>query len=249
MIRIKVFFILIILVLFSGCSELNTSNEQLNYNNVNYENSLSETRESYGIPENVFEELPVAPQDFEKIVSLLHENKFLNYRFFSEKYFLQPEFYPSFPENALNYWLSSSQTHYAAAGYGFYPVKQNIVVEKKSSNTIRFFVHAGYGVQSYQGIKINYALPENSGIGIEIIEPEFLLSPSYPKFTKNWAKEVDVKITTQENVSSGIYEIKFTVSSPSNENREKWNDEIQGKYFDAAYAGAPFAHSLIIEVK
>src|SRR3989344_3203375 len=76
-------------------------------------------RKKYGFPIAVFEELPRAPKDFFSIVSLMHAGKYTNYAFFPQEYFLQPEFFSSFKENALSYWLSPSPTHYAAAGYGF----------------------------------------------------------------------------------------------------------------------------------
>ena len=51
-------------------------------------------RSTYNLPAGVFSELPAIPKDFNKIISLTHQNLFTNYGFFSPEYYLQPEFYP-----------------------------------------------------------------------------------------------------------------------------------------------------------
>lgn len=173
---------------------------------------LSDQRKTYGIPLGVFEDLTKAPNDFSILVEKMHKGNYSNYVFFPQEYFLQPEFYPSFNEATRAYWVNPSLTHYGAAGYGFYPAYQEISIPQGKSMTAAFFVHAGFGVQNYQGLKI---MPKNNypGISVSIIEPQLLLGYSYPKFSNDWAKKVLLVISVGDTVETGDYEINFFVES------------------------------------
>ncbi|MFH1664422.1 MAG: hypothetical protein ABH986_06520 [archaeon] len=196
-------------------------------------NLLLMQRESYGISSAVFSELPVPPSDFNKIVSLFHQGKFSDELFFSEKYFSQPEFYPSFLGNGLNYWQNPSTTHYGAYGYGSYPIKKTVVIKAGEKIKAKFFVHSGYGVRSFQGIQLNAVTEYKNFFLVSIKDPVFLLEPNFPKFRKEWAKEVELNIEAKEKTPEGMYEVKVFVSSPPEEFSYKWSKEHE-KYFDAA---------------
>ena len=79
--------ILIAVLIFTWNSETKNPENQV----PRIGNTLSEQRESYGISKAVFLELPLPPNDFNKMVSMYHKNEFRDEFFFSEKYFLQPE--------------------------------------------------------------------------------------------------------------------------------------------------------------
>ena len=131
--------------------------------------SLEMHRKTYGIPLGIFDELPEAPTDFNRMVSLMQQRGYSNYSYFSSAYYQQPEFYPSFIPNGLSYWTSPNPNHYGVAGMGFFPSSQIINVERGKSTMARFFVHAAFGVQSFQGIKLSIVQPENSGFDAKII--------------------------------------------------------------------------------
>ena len=197
-------------------------------------NLLLKQREGYGISSAVFSELPVPPKDFNKIVSLYHQGKFNDEMFFSEKYFSQPEFYPSFLANGLTYWQQPVTTHYGAYGYGSFPIKKTIVLKKGEEFKGKFFVHSGYGVRTFQGIQLNSVFDKGEEFFDVIIkEPVFLLEPNFPKLKKGWAKDVLFDVQVKENAPEGFYSLKIFVSSPPEELSEKWSKEHE-KYFDAA---------------
>ncbi len=198
-------------------------------------NLLSEQRDSYGISPAVFSELPEPPSDFNKIVSLYHQGKFRDEFFFSEKYFLQPEFYPSFLKNGLSYWVNPLTTHYGAYGYGSFPLKKTIVLKKGETAETKFFFHSGYGVRSFQGVQLKTVFDAGEEFfDVTIKEPVFLLEPNFPKFNKGWAKAVELNVNVKEKALKGNYKLKVFVSYPPEESSEKWRKEVNGKYFNAA---------------
>ena len=150
---------------------------------------------------------------------------------------MQPEFYPSFSQNALNYWLNPSTTHYAAYGYGSYPVRKTVFLDDNQYARARFFVHSGYGVRSYQGMKLT-ATPSNGAeqyFDLEISETEFLLAPNYPKFEKNWANDVVLEVRPKGEAPAGIYTFSVTASTPSREKSEQWRTMHGEKYFESGF--------------
>ncbi len=212
-----------------------------------FEPALTNERTDYGIPQSVFEDLPGMPQDFQALVPLMQENRFTNYSFFQEEYFLQPEFYAGFKENALNYWINPNPTHRAVSGYGFYPLQQQIALRAGETTTASFFMHSGWGVQSVQGTKIIQTNPQGA-IKITILEPEFLLGYSFPKFSRTWAKKVTVTIKADESILPGKYDLVFSVTNPSQENREKWTAETERGYYDIGFSSVLLTSTITVKV-
>jgi len=203
-------------------------------------NFLLEQRASYGLSPAIFSGLPAPPNDFNTIVPLYREGKFRDEFFFSEKYFLQPEFYPSFTRNGLAYWLNPDTTHYGAYGYGSYPLKKTVFIKAGESASARFFMHSGYGVRSFQGVLLEASVGGSGGEGrnffdVEIKGPAFLLGPSFPKFERNWAKGIILEVSSATGTPASTYTIKVTASAPPLELSNKWRSESPGKYFDAGF--------------
>jgi len=214
------------------------------------EKGTAEIIRDYGIPNGVFEELPAVPADFNKIVSLMHKNIFKNYDFFSKDYWLQPEFYPSFRQNGLEYWQKADATRYGVAGIGFFPATQAITMKRGSEKTTAFFVHAAFGARTFQGIKLKAVATGNAdGLSVELLDAEFLLGPSFPKFSSSWANRVRAKITASSEAKSGSYDLTFETVAPSAENSEKWRAESQGNYFETAKAGAEMFETITVKVE
>jgi len=229
---IALIILIIVLLLFFLIQEEQGKQEKV-IEETPKENFLLEQRKSYGINSTVFSELPEPPSDFNKIVSLYHQGKFRDAMFFSEKYFSQPEFYPSFLQNSFSYWQNPVTTHYGVYGYGSFPVKKTVIVKQGEKLETKFFVHSGYGIRTFQGIQLNSVFDKGKEFfEVTIKEPVFLLEPNFPKFEKNWAKDVLFDVQLKENVPEGFYNLKIFVSSPPKEFSDKWNKEYE-KYFDA----------------
>ncbi|MEM0360732.1 MAG: hypothetical protein QXK06_05345 [Candidatus Diapherotrites archaeon] len=211
---------------------------------------LMEERKAYGIPLAVFEELPVPPPDFNRIVSLMHKNLYTNYDFFSKDYYLQPEFYPSFKQNGLEYWLKPSTTHWAAYGYGYFPIKETVFVQQEGKKKTVFFLHSGYGVRSFQGMMLKPEfLDENAKqfLEVNISEPVFLLGPSFPKFDKAWARAVFVEVFAKKNAPKKNFSVKIIIVDPPIEYAEKWKQELGSQYVDVGFASKS-AQSFELEI-
>lgn len=203
--------------------------------------ALLEKRKGYGIPLGVFEDLPKPPSDFQKLVELMHKGMYTNYAFFPPEYFLQPEFYKSFNENTRAYWTNPSMTHYGAAGYGFYPSFQELSVMPGETITVAFFVHAAFGVQNFQGIKI---VQKNmfEGIKANVFEPEFSLGYSYPKFSGTWAKKIMIIISVDNAASPGEYKLDFSAQTfPA-------NDANSNRYFVGGGGSAGISSTILVKV-
>ena len=212
--------------------------------------SLTAQRQTYGIPLDAFAGLPFAPADFSEKTFLTRGFAFNNYSKFSEEYYIQPEFYPSFPQNAVSYWKNPDLHYYGAIGYGFFPAGQRISLVKGESASVRFFVHSGYGVQSWQGLKIVPVNDNgNSGIEVGVLDSESLLGPNYPVFSKEWAKSVDAVITASKDAKSGKYVLRIGVASPSDGKNSEWAEQHFGKYFNASMAGNVFYPTIEVEVQ
>ncbi len=209
---------------------------------------LREQRQKYGIPLTAFALLPLAEKDFTEKAAAA-KSIGADYTFFSGEYFIQPEFYPSFPQNAVAYWQNPGRGYYGAIGYGFFPAEQKISLSRGETRTARFFVHSGYGIETWQGARVIAVAPENGNkIGLEIMAGDFLLEPNYPKFLPGWAKAIDARITAKENAETGNYYFKLVVAAPSEEKGSEWGRQYSGKYFNASAAGQLFAHTIEVEV-
>jgi len=255
----KIFSLAIIfflIVVTAGCLQ---NNEKTNSSagialNENVEkNSLTELRQTYKIPLAVFEELPSAPSDFNRIVSLYHKGTFRQDMFFSEKYYLQPEFYPSFTQNGLNYWLNPSTTHRGVYGYGYFPIKRIIFIKPGEKAQVAFFLHSGYGVRTFQGMHLQPIFKKagtEEFFDVRIKEPTFLLGPNFPKFNKSWAKAILLEVSAKEDAPKGSFAINIAVSSPPPEFNDRWKKELGNQYFNAAFAsygGSHFELTIVVE--
>ena len=222
----------------TGLFLLEKNTEDFSDNDFGETNFLLEQRASYNLSPAIFSDLPEPPKDFSKIVSLYHNREFRDDMFFSEKYFLQPEFYPGFSKNGLNYWLNPPTTHYGAYGYGSFPNQKTIFLKTGERTKARFFFHSGYGVRTYQGIKLEpifYNAENMDFFDVYIKEPVFLLGPNFPKFEKNWAKDVSLEVFVKSGAPKGTYNFRIIIGIPPGEFRDKWVQEISGKYFDAGF--------------
>lgn len=207
------------------------------------------SREHYGIPSAVFDDLPLPPKDFSVLVSKYHDREFTNTAFFNEQYYLQPEFYPNFLSDGLKYWTSPNYNYYTSSGYGVFPVKQNIELKKGDKKTVRFFLYSGFGVQNWQGIGIvPINLTPNPSIHISMTSSDYLLAPNFPKFIPGWARAVDVIITTDQDIATGSYVIRFKIAPPAPENQDAWAREYGGRYSPTIAYPEQLGHEIIVAV-
>lgn len=126
------------------------------------------------IPNEVFRQLPVYPQDLERVKLDFMNERSETYKAFlegkmGEEYWRQPEFYPTFRENMDKYTLLSGKNiqfdYLAQCCYGAYP--GDLVIREYQGTNIRVgdtiqtvtFIKAGWGVVKYQGFKLEETYP------------------------------------------------------------------------------------------
>ena len=181
--------------------------------------------------------LPEPPRDFNAVVTHYLNTGTPDESFFSPKYYLQPEFYPSFIGSGLGYWTAPSTTHWAAYGYGSFPVRKTVDAAVGEKSAVTFFVHSGYGVRSWQGMGFRTIVSGDGNAIITIAPSEILLGPSFPSFTAAWAGKITVGITPE---SAGSYNVKVFASAPLEASSQKWSADSSARgmqYFDAGFAG------------
>lgn len=211
-------------------------------------------RSTYGIIDAVFEKLPSAPACLQSIIDVYEAKKFSDETFFTPEFFLQPEFYPSFENTGLMFWKDPSSSHWGVVGYGAYPSKKNITLKRGETVTVYYYLHSGFGVRTYQGIRLKpvveseppggyltVALDYNTGNGL-------LLGPTFPKFQPNWAHRVDVKVRIPETSSTGKAIIVFNSDNPEEFIEQSW--DLGGrKYFRATqFIGSKTVMRLEIDI-
>ncbi len=161
-------------------------------------------RSAYNLSPAIFSDLPPAPKCFSTIVDAYRSGQFSDTSFFSREYYLQPEFYPNFLTQGLFAWTLPPHTHYGATGYGSYPNYRIIQsTEISSPTTIPFFVFAGFGVRSLQRMTLDVRFENPSDadfFSVELDESSragFILGPTFPKFSSDWAHPVILTITSR----------------------------------------------------
>lgn len=163
-------------------------------------------RSTYAIDSRVFSDLPTPPACLTSVARAFEHHWFSDAFFFSPDYYLQPEFYPSFFTDGLSKWNTPVASQYGAVGFGAFPHVQTLRASPGSTTPVRVFFHSGFGVRSYQGVRLTAIteIPEDADEVIVSFDSSsqsgFLLGPSFPKFSPNWVVPVDMNVYVSPTV-------------------------------------------------
>lgn len=225
--------------------------EELVSREKHFEDSRRPAREDYGIPSEVFEDLPPVPDDFGTMTYLFEIGKWRDINYFKESYYLQPEFYPLFDESGLRWWTNPEPESWGVVGWGAYPGDVFVETHPGAEFTAKTFWHVGWGVQTYQGFQLMPVYPSSSQdenehvinrqdptvvkdyFSVSFEEPVFLMAPTYPKFEKDWARVVEMNVKVKEGTPAGKYVLGIGVGTPPEEQRSYWLAKHKTMYFDA----------------
>ncbi|MCX8190512.1 MAG: hypothetical protein N3F05_04800 [Candidatus Diapherotrites archaeon] len=212
-------------------------------------------REKYGIPMEVFAELPPIPDDFGTMTYMFEVGRWKDLTYFTEEYYKQPEFYPNFEAAGLRWWKEPNPSSWGVIGWGAYPADIWVNTYPGAEFEAKTFWHTGWGIQTYQGVKLAPTYPATSAdangrifnvqnpeevskyFDVTFDEPVFLLSPTYPKFGKDWARAIKVRVKVKENTPKGEYVLGVDPVMPPEEVRTEWLLKYKMLYFDAASSG------------
>ena len=212
-------------------------------------------RSSYNIPGAVFEALPNPPKCFVSIMQAYASGKFSDSGFFSKHFFSQPEFYSNFETQGLQYWQNPVATHYGAIGYGSFPESSSLSAKPGETVEARFFFHSGFGVRSFQGLRLEpeFENPSDAQFVQVSLDAEsgsgFLLGPSFPKFDKDWAKAVEVKITVLPEAVQKTVKVFLKTRAPDSALAEQWRN-VHSLYYNATdFVGSRAAMQITLQIR
>jgi len=212
-------------------------------------------RENYGISMRVFEELPEVPSDFLYTVYLIKAGKFFDINSLSENYWKQPEFDPEFTRQGLKYWTSwhdpkFRKSHWSTMGVRSYPYNQYVNSVPGDSFNITLFFSSDWNVETYQGMRISPAWLSDATtqegkivsaspdaekyINVNITPNQFLLSPAFPMFTKEWIKELSFTGKIADDTPPGLYVLSMDILDPDQDKSDEWFLEHLNLYSEGA---------------
>lgn len=205
----------------------------------------SVARESYGISPAVFEALPSPPDCLLSISSAFSSGKFTDTTFFTSDYYLQPEFYPNFMAEGLPQWQNPVASHFGLVGLSSYPFESRSGVLKGGEKSFRFFIHSGYGVRSYQAVRLEAVLENQSDdqfVSLSLDEDSstgFVLGPTFPLFSSGWVHPVELKVTMSANAPYKEYRIHLRSVPVSSAFIEAHTPSGTSLFYDATYYVGP----------
>lgn len=215
---------------------------------------ISIDRSSYGINPAIFDELPAPTKCALSSVQAFRDGSFHDPFFFSREDYLQPEFYGNFESEGIKYWTAPTPNYYGAVGFGAFPQEQVISLLPGESKRMRVFLHAGYGIRTTQGMSLHprYGHPlDAERVQVELpedVRTGFILGPSFPKFSKEWARPIEVEISVSPHSAPGTITISF-VSNPPDSQAEAAFRGAHALYFNATdYIGSQVPFQIQVRV-
>ena len=181
---------------------------------------VSSDRPSYSFSDDVFNELPSFPDDFDSIKSVFTSQK-IQASQLSESY-LQPEILPTWDFFAERVYGNNSQQ---MGSYGVFCYPSSIVVSNITSGdniTVSTLIYAQWGIRFYQGMQLYFNYDD--GVDVTLVQPvdnNILLSPTSPCFQRGWMQIIEIKIHVDE---TGEYLIELREEKPSDDYNNLWSN-------------------------
>ncbi len=197
---------------------------------------------------DIFSELPPVPEGFSATAYDVSTGKLNQIGLLDESYYKQPEFYSFIDdqtgvinrEYSLRPWSKPVLNQWGDNGMQAYPADQfdSLSLSGRKEFTATIFVTNGWNIQNYVGLQLVANSEALKYFDITISEDltgksYFLLSPTFPRFTKDWATKVFVTGKIKPNTPPGTYQITINPVQPAKELSTKWANDHPGLY--AAY--------------
>lgn len=195
---------------------------------IYYDNLIPISQEIPKKAPDYLEEIPPKPDDFDSILSKLRSEGDICK--LSEEYYLQPDFYRKSWEAGKQHYKNHDYSRWLVYGYGAYPAYPKAVFslnEVGEKVRICTLYHTGWGVETWQGIKL---VPEKNKYFDVVINPhEFLLLPTFPNFDSGWVKKLNITVRIKQIPPAGTYNIVVNTINPSKEKSTEWESEVLTK--------------------
>lgn len=177
--------------------------------------------------EQFMEDLPPKGENWDLMLREF-ENRYVDLDVYGEGFYKRPEFYKESWETCKErFYRNHDYRIWGVYGHGAYPGNRKVTLgNSEVGQWISFysFYRTGWGIETWQGIKL---IPEESKYFDIKIEPdEFLLTPTFPKFTYNWSRKIKYTVTVKEKPPSGVYTIRIGAGNPSSDQAFNWFWEV-----------------------
>ncbi|MEK6970387.1 MAG: hypothetical protein AABW68_01680 [archaeon] len=194
--------------------------------------------------EEIFAELPPISPDFSTIAYNFATGQIYQLDSIAEGVYKQPEFYFHTDQTALvnrtlafSPWSNPQLKYWGDYGGSATPADQFGSVSKKDRKTFTavVFVTNGWNIQNWVGMNMVTNASAQDYFDITISEeqtgqPYFLLGPTFPAFSKDWATKLTIEGTVKESTPPGIYTVRVNPIQPPKELSQKWSNEHLGIY-------------------
>ena len=179
-------------------------------------------------PIDYMKNIPPKPDDY-ALIKREMDSGYIDLSDLNESYWLQPDFYPNW-DKAKHFYEQHDYSRWGVYGHGAYPANPEVVFNTTEVGSwINFTVlyRTGYGIETYQGIKL---VPEdNEYFDVEITPNQFLLKPTFPVFARDWVKRLTINVTIKKEPPKGNYTININAVRPDKEQAKKWFWEVLRK--------------------
>lgn len=193
---------------------------------------------------DIFAELPPAPSDFSTVAYNFATGQIYQLSSMTGAYYKQPELYFHATETALvnrklafSGWSEPQLNYWGDYGGTAMPADQYGVVSKKDRPTFTasVFLANGWNIQNWVGMQMvaNASSLQNFDITVseeQTGQPHFLLGPTFPTFSKDWATKITVVGTVKDSTPPGVYLVRVNPIQPPKELSEKWSQDHLGVY-------------------
>ncbi len=212
--------------------------------------TLDETKKFFlnccdlGSQEEIFAELPLIPSDFSTVAFNFATGQLYQLGSMSESYYKQPELYFHTDQTSLanrklafSAWSQPQLNYWGDYGASSTPADQYGVVSKKNNKTFKaaVFVTNGWNIQNWVGMHMVTNLSASQFFDVKISEektgqPYFLLGPTFPTFSRDWATKLTIEGTVKDSTPPGVYQVRVNPIQPPKELSQKWSDDHLGIY-------------------
>lgn len=194
--------------------------------------------------EQIFEELPPIPSDFSTVAYNFATGQLYQLGSVSGSYYKQPELYFHTDQTAVSNrklafsgWSKPQLNYWGDYGMTATPGSQFGKVDKGTHKTFTaaVFLANGWNIQNWVGthMVVNQSAKEYFDITVseeQTGQPYFLLGPTFPYFSKDWATKIIIKGTVKSTTPPGEYIVRVNPVAPPAELSQKWSEDHVGIY-------------------
>lgn len=195
--------------------------------------------------EDIFSELPSVPEDFPSVAYDVSQGKLYQIGLLDERYYKQPEFYTFIDletgvvnrEYSMRPWSQPQLNQWGDNGMQSYPAEQFDTLSLSTRQTFSavVFVTNAWNIQNWVGIHLVSNAEALKYFDVTISEestgqPYFLLGPTFPRFSHDWATKVVIEGKVKPGTPPGKYVIGINPVAPDTKLSQKWSEDHPGLY-------------------